>query len=59
MLEWIAAKLRRWRMRTLKPFGTAATSGLLLSLGDLSARVASALADAFADVEAVEMVQGT
>jgi hypothetical protein len=34
MFQWLVAKARRWRMKTLKPFGKAA-SGLLLSLGDL------------------------
>jgi O-acetyl-ADP-ribose deacetylase (regulator of RNase III) len=44
-------------MKTLKPFGTSA-AGLRLSLGDLDPGVVRALADAFADVEAVEVVAG-
>src|SRR5262249_15027885 len=48
MFQWLAAKARRWRMKTLKPFGKAA-SGLLLSLGDRDPAGAGALADAFAD----------
>jgi O-acetyl-ADP-ribose deacetylase (regulator of RNase III) len=57
MFQWLAAKARRWRMKTLKPFGKAA-SGLLLSLGDLDAAVAGALTDAFVDVAPVEVVEG-
>jgi hypothetical protein len=33
MFQWLVAKARRWRMKTLKPFGKAA-GGLLPSLGD-------------------------
>ena len=58
MFQWLMAKARRWRMTTLKPFGTAASGGLRLSLGDLEPAVAWALADAFADAAAVEVVEG-
>jgi O-acetyl-ADP-ribose deacetylase (regulator of RNase III) len=57
MLQWLAAKARRWRMKTLKPFGKS-TAGLRLSLGDLDSRIARALADAFMDTDAVEVVEG-
>jgi O-acetyl-ADP-ribose deacetylase (regulator of RNase III) len=58
MFQRLLGKVRRWRMTTLKPFGKSAPAGLRLSLGDLSGRVAAALADAFADADAVEVVVG-
>ncbi len=58
MLSSVLAKLRRWRMNTRKPFGTVPVNALRLSLGDTSPDVARALADAFADVDAVEVVEG-
>jgi O-acetyl-ADP-ribose deacetylase (regulator of RNase III) len=59
MFATLMARLRRWwRMNTLKPFGTHSAGSLLLSLGDTNATVARALASAFADVSAVEVVQG-
>jgi hypothetical protein len=58
MLQLIAARIRRWRMKTLKPFGSVPATGLRLSLGDLNHRTAGALADGFADADAVEVVQG-
>jgi O-acetyl-ADP-ribose deacetylase (regulator of RNase III) len=58
MIDWMAARIRRWRMKTLKPFGKTPASGLRLHLGDLNPGVAEALADAFADAEPVEVVQG-
>src|SRR5262249_50174070 len=55
----LTAKARRWRMKTLKPFGnTASAAGLRLSVGDLVPGTAAALADAFADADAVEVVEG-
>jgi O-acetyl-ADP-ribose deacetylase (regulator of RNase III) len=46
-------------MKTLKPFGkSASTSALRLSLGDLDPGIARALADTFADADAVEVVEG-
>ncbi len=58
MFQWLAAKTRRWRMTTLKPFGKVPAGSLRLSLGDLDPRVARALADAFADADATEVVEG-
>src|SRR5262249_51159080 len=48
-----------WRMKTLKPFGrSVSVSDLRLSLGDLDPGIARALADAFADADAAEVVEG-
>jgi O-acetyl-ADP-ribose deacetylase (regulator of RNase III) len=58
MFAWFLAKVRRWHVKTLKPFGQAPPGGLRLSLGDLDGRVAAALADAFADADQVEVVLG-
>jgi O-acetyl-ADP-ribose deacetylase (regulator of RNase III) len=59
MLQWLTAKARRWRMKTLKSFGKkASAAGLRLSLDDLSPRTAEVLADAFADADDVEVVEG-
>ncbi len=58
MIRWLTGKIRRWRMRMLKPFGAIAAGSLRLSLGDRNPRVGQALADAFADAEAVEVVEG-
>jgi len=58
MFQWLTAKARRWRMKTLKPLGTSATAGLRLSLGDLDPETSAALAHAFADADAVEVVEG-
>jgi O-acetyl-ADP-ribose deacetylase (regulator of RNase III) len=58
MFPWLMAKARRWRMKTLKPFGKAAAGGVRLSLGDLDPSVAGALADAFADADQAEVVEG-
>jgi O-acetyl-ADP-ribose deacetylase (regulator of RNase III) len=52
--------VRRWRVKTLKPFGKSAPPGdLRLSLGDRNAEVAVALAHAFADAASVEVVEGS
>jgi O-acetyl-ADP-ribose deacetylase (regulator of RNase III) len=45
-------------MKTLKPFGSVPGGRLRLSLGDRNPAVAAALAAAFAEVAAVEVVQG-
>jgi O-acetyl-ADP-ribose deacetylase (regulator of RNase III) len=46
-------------MTTLKSFGNAASAaGLRLSLGDLASGTAAVLAEAFADADAVEVVEG-
>jgi O-acetyl-ADP-ribose deacetylase (regulator of RNase III) len=58
MLNTIRAKLRRWQMTTLKPFGTVPASAVRVSLGDLSQGVAEAMARVFHDVPAVEVVHG-
>ena len=59
MIRWLATKARRWRMNTLKSFGKSAPApALRLSLCDRDAGVATALAAAFADVDAVEVVSG-
>lgn len=59
MFEWLTAKTRRWRMKSLKPLGkTASASQLRLTLGDLNQGIAEALAGAFADADAVEVVEG-
>jgi O-acetyl-ADP-ribose deacetylase (regulator of RNase III) len=54
----LMARIRRWRMKTLKPFSKAAEDSLRLSLGDLNPTVALALAAAFADADQVEVVEG-
>jgi O-acetyl-ADP-ribose deacetylase (regulator of RNase III) len=55
----ILAQIRRWRMHTLKPFGHISTeTSPLLSLGDRNGDVARALADAFAGVPAVQVLEG-
>jgi O-acetyl-ADP-ribose deacetylase (regulator of RNase III) len=58
MLRFVMAKVRRWRMQTLKPFGQHAAGMVKLSIGDLDPAVADALAYAFVDVPAVEVVAG-
>ncbi len=58
MFAALLARLRRWRMKTLKPFGPCLANDLRLSLGDLNPQVAGALAEAFVDVGAVEVVEG-
>jgi O-acetyl-ADP-ribose deacetylase (regulator of RNase III) len=59
MLNAILAKVRRWRMKTLKPFGRLSDdTALRLSLGDQNPDVARALADAFTDVPGVEVIEG-
>ena len=58
MFDALKARIRRWRMKTLKPFGPAPAGALRLSLGDRSSAMAQALAEAFADVDTVEVVEG-
>jgi O-acetyl-ADP-ribose deacetylase (regulator of RNase III) len=57
VLERIRSRIRRWRMKTLKPFAGPGP-GLRLSLVDRSPAVSRALAGAFADVPAAEVVEG-
>jgi O-acetyl-ADP-ribose deacetylase (regulator of RNase III) len=58
MIQWLAGKLRRRRMKTLKPFGKVASGQLRVSLVDLAAGIAKVLADAFGDADSVEVVEG-
>src|SRR5262245_27785704 len=58
MLEAVRARIRRWRMKTHKPFGACAAEALRLSLGDLNPAVARAVAEPFDEVAAVEVVEG-
>ncbi len=59
MVEMMLAKIRRWRMKTLKPFANSSSdTALKLSLGDRNEDIARALATAFADVPMVEVVSG-
>ncbi len=58
MLDALVARFRRWRMRTLKPFGYPVSEGLRLSIGDRNPDVAQALAAAFRDIAAAEVVLG-
>lgn len=58
MLETVMALIRRWRMKTLKPFGNCTPNGLRISLGDTNPDVAQALAAAFQGVDQVEVVEG-
>jgi O-acetyl-ADP-ribose deacetylase (regulator of RNase III) len=58
MFDAVLAKIRRWRMKTLKPFGQAPAGALRLSLGDVNSATARALAEAFAGIDSVEVVEG-
>lgn len=59
MLDAMMARTRRWRVKTLKPFARSfARAELRLSLGDGQVEVAAALARAFHDTPAVEVVEG-
>jgi len=59
MLDSMMARTRRWRVKTLKPFARSlARAELRLSLGDCNGAVAAALARAFHDAPAVEVVEG-
>lgn len=58
MLEAFLSLIRRWRMKTHKPFGPDSPAGLRLSLGDMHPEVAQSLAAAFQDVDQVEVVEG-
>lgn len=58
MLDSLATLVRRWRMKTIKPFGKTTPDRLRLSLGDLNSEVAIALAAAFEGVDQVEVVEG-
>lgn len=58
MLKLLTASVRRWRMKTHKRFGKTAAEEVLLSLGDTISEIATALAAAFSDADAVEVVEG-
>lgn len=58
MFEAVKVRVRRWHMKTLKPFGNVPTEALRITAGDLSPVVAESLAQVFADVPAVEVVHG-
>ena len=58
MLSFLMARLRRWRMQTVKPFGQLSSDTLRVSLCDLNSDVVEGLAIAFRDVAAVEVVAG-
>jgi O-acetyl-ADP-ribose deacetylase (regulator of RNase III) len=58
MFDAIVARIRRWRVSTLKPFGQTLPEALRLSLGDLNSEFAQRLAAAFAGVAAVEVIHG-
>src|ERR1700678_3135905 len=58
MFDALMTQIRRWKMTTLKPFGTLGSGDLRLSLGDINAEMSQAFAAAFSDVHAVEVVCG-
>ena len=59
MIHSILAGVRRWQMKTLKPFGNSSTSkGPKLTIGDRHGEIAGALAEAFSGVPGVEVVEG-
>src|SRR5688572_9256972 len=59
MFDRMVAMTRRWRVKTLKPFGDVPPGVLRVSLGDLNINVADALATGFANVNGVEWWQAT
>lgn len=59
MFQWFTRRVRRWRIKILKPFGPSASAAVpRVSLGDLDPGVANALAETFRDADAVEVVEG-
>jgi O-acetyl-ADP-ribose deacetylase (regulator of RNase III) len=59
MLRLVIQRIRRMRMRTIKPFGRGFPSGLLrVSLCDQNPEVARALMGSFHDVRGVEVLEG-
>src|SRR5262245_11246209 len=58
MLESLVARMRRWRMKTVKPFGSTSSDRLRVSLSDTNPHVAQAMAAAFDGVAEVEVVEG-
>ncbi len=58
MLAKFLAKLRRWHVKVLKPFGPGTAAALRLSLCDSNADLAVELASAFREADAVEVLHG-
>ncbi len=58
MFDAVMARIRRWRVNTLKPFGQPLPGELRISIGDLTGDLAERLAAAFEGVAAVEVVHG-
>jgi O-acetyl-ADP-ribose deacetylase (regulator of RNase III) len=58
MLEPVVARIRRWNVKTLKPFGSMSNETLRLSLGDVNASVTEAMVQAFTGIASVEVVCG-
>ena len=57
MLRQLTRRIRRWRMKTIKPFGRGLPRDTLrISLCDRNPDVARALAAAFLDVGGVEVL---
>src|SRR5262245_61101037 len=59
MLGQFLRRVRRWRMRTCKPFGKGSSATTLrVRLCDTDADMADRLAEAFREVDSVEVVEG-
>ena len=58
MFKSMVSRFRRWHVKTLKPTGSLLPGSLRVSIGDLNADVAQAMANAFSDVAEVEVVCG-
>src|SRR5258707_12007415 len=58
MVEVVLSRWRRWRMRTLKPFGSFAPPAVRCSLADTNLGLCQALAFAFRERPGVEVVCG-
>jgi O-acetyl-ADP-ribose deacetylase (regulator of RNase III) len=59
MVHWLMAQIRRFRMKSHKPFGKVnCPDTLQIALGDRDSEVARALAAAFAEINPVEVVEG-
>lgn len=58
MLKSMVARIRRWHVKTIKSTGSVELESLRVSLGDLNSDVAHAMAEAFRDVDEVEVVCG-
>jgi O-acetyl-ADP-ribose deacetylase (regulator of RNase III) len=58
MLDTVTALIRRCRVKTIKPFGKTSPDGIRISLGDINPDIANALANAFAGLDQVEVLEG-